>query len=36
MMHNTHRKYFYALNDTAFEEWWGKDTDARKKYIAGM
>ena len=36
MMHNTHRKYFYALNDTAFEEWWGKDTDARKRYIAGM
>ena len=36
MMHNTHRKYFYALDDKPFEEWWGKDTEARKKYIAGL
>lgn len=35
MMHNTHRKYFYALNDTPFVEWWGKDTEARKRYISG-
>lgn len=35
MMHNTRRKYFYALNDTPFIEWWGSGTDARKKYISG-
>lgn len=36
MMHNTHRKYFYTLDDTPFEEWWGNDTAARKKYISGV
>lgn len=35
MMHNTHRKYFYAISEKPFIEWWGKDTDARKRYISG-
>lgn len=33
MMRNTHRKYFYSLNDNAFIEWWGKDPNMRKRYI---